>query len=50
MSEILPQLVEAYAGQTAEEIHADMVATGADSMFADPWLVASFIAYQASGG
>lgn len=50
MSEILSQMVDAYAGMSAGDIHADMVAAGADSLFADPWLVASYLAHLGSGG
>lgn len=47
--ELIQMLTEAYQGMSAEDIHTDMVSTGAADMFADPWLVASFVAYKASG-
>lgn len=50
MNEILQEMVAAYAGQSAEEIHADMVSAGADNLFADPWLTANYLAHLASGG
>lgn len=49
MNEILPQMVEAYAGMSAEDIFADMQASGATEIMADPWLVASFLAHLGAG-
>jgi len=49
MDEVLGQLVEAYQGMSAEEIYADMQEAQATEMFADAWLVASFVAYRSSG-
>lgn len=47
MNETLLQMVEAYAGMSAEEILTDMQTVGAHEQFADPWLVASYLAHLA---
>jgi hypothetical protein len=47
MNQIVQQMAETYAGMSAEEILADMQASGAHEQFADPWLVASYLAHLA---
>ncbi len=48
MEPMIQSIAEAYQGMSAEEILGDMQAQGADQMFADPWMVASYIAHLAS--
>lgn len=48
MDPMIQSMTEAYQGMSAEEILGDMQAQGADQMFADPWMVASYIAHLAS--
>lgn len=48
MDLMIQSMAEAYQGMSAEEILGDMQAQGADQMFADPWMVASYLAHLAS--
>jgi hypothetical protein len=49
MSEIMPEMVEVFAGMSAEEIFAGMMAAGVVDQFADPWLVASYLSHLGAG-
>lgn len=48
MDPMIEELKAAYVGMSAEQVLADMQESGADMMFADPWMVASYIAHLAS--
>lgn len=48
MDPMLEDLKAAYKGMNANQVLADMQEIGADTMFADPWMVASYIAHLAS--
>lgn len=48
MDSMIQSMAESYQGMSAEEILGDMQAQGADQMFSDPWMVASYLAHLAS--
>lgn len=48
MDQMIQSMASAYQGMSAEEILGDMQVQGADQMFVDPWMVASYIAHLAS--
>lgn len=48
MDPMIDELMTAYAGMSANEVLADMQESGAEQLFADPWMVANYLAHVAS--
>lgn len=48
MEPMIDELKIAYTGMSTEEVLMDMQESGADTMFADSWMVANYIVHLAS--